>query len=140
MDAWRQKIIDEAMTWERTPWHHHARVKGVGVDCAQYLIAVFSAVGLIEEFDPGAYPPDWMLHRSDEKFLEWLGKYGHPVTTPEPGDVAIWRFGRTFSHAAIVTEWPKVIHAFRPHRAVVQGNATLGELSGRKALLYSVIP
>ncbi len=31
---------------------------------------------------------------------------------PLPGDVVLWRFGRCYSHGAIVIEWPTVIHAY----------------------------
>jgi cell wall-associated NlpC family hydrolase len=31
---------------------------------------------------------------------------------PQPGDVALFRFGRCFSHGAIVVDWPVVIHAW----------------------------
>ena len=31
----RQAIIDETVTWLRTPYHHMAAIKGAGVDCAQ---------------------------------------------------------------------------------------------------------
>ncbi len=41
MNAIRQQIIYVAMAWLLTPYHHHARIKGVGVDCVQFLIAVF---------------------------------------------------------------------------------------------------
>ena len=37
------------------------------MDCAQILIAVYSAVGIIKEFETGYYPSDWMLHRSEEQ-------------------------------------------------------------------------
>jgi hypothetical protein len=31
-----------------------------------------------------------------------------------PGNVLIWRYGRTFSHGAIVSQWPMIIHASFP--------------------------
>ena len=33
-------IVTEARTWVRTPYHHQARLKGVGVDCAGLVIGV----------------------------------------------------------------------------------------------------
>ena len=36
----RLRIILEAMDWVGTPYHHQARVKKVGVDCAQLVAGV----------------------------------------------------------------------------------------------------
>lgn len=48
--AQRQAVVAEAKTWIGTGFHHEARIKGAGVDCAQLLIAVFSACGFVPEF------------------------------------------------------------------------------------------
>ena len=137
MDAWRTAVVEEAKRWLRTPWMHRSRIRGVGVDCAQLLIGVFSGAGVIEAFDTGEYPVDWMLHRDEERFLWWLKQYMAPTVAALPGDVVLWRFGRAFSHAAIVIDWPVVIHAFRKERGVVWGNATLGDLSRHQYALYT---
>jgi cell wall-associated NlpC family hydrolase len=137
MDAWRAAVVEEAKSWLGTPWVHNARIKGAGVDCAQLLIGVFSGAGVIEAFDTGEYPVDWMLHREEERFLGWLGQYMVPTDATLPGDVAIWKFGRCFAHAAVVTEWPVLIHAFRKEKGVVWGDATLGDLSRHERLLYT---
>ena len=137
MDAWRTAVVEEAKRWLRTPWMHRSRIRGVGVDCAQLLIGVFSGAGVIEAFDTGEYPVDWMLHRDEERFLWWLKQYMAPTATALPGDVVLWRFGRAFSHAAIVIDWPIVIHAVRKERGVVWGNATLGDLSRHQYALYT---
>lgn len=134
----QQSIIDIAMTWLRTPWHHKARVKGEGVDCAQILIAVFAEAGLIDEFDPGDYPPDWMQHREEERFLGWIGQHADRVDTPQPGDVAIYTVGRCFSHGAIVIDWPHIIHASNRDRMVCLADGTQGWLAGRDVQFWRV--
>jgi cell wall-associated NlpC family hydrolase len=133
----RALVIAEAVTWLRTPYHHAARVKGAGVDCAQILIAVYAAVGLIADFKPDDYPPDWMLHRSDERYLGHVMQYARQVDAPGPGDIAMWKFGRCFSHGAIVLEWPLVIHAYRPDQMVGYGDGTQGDLAGREVTYWS---
>ena len=115
----RAAVVAEAHAWLRTPWHHEARVKGHGVDCANFLIGVYAACGLVEEFTPEQYPPDWMQHRSDEKFLRYLLQYTRPVEQALPGDIAMFKFGRTDSHGAIVLDWPNIIHAYYDERMVV---------------------
>lgn len=112
----RAAVVSEAISWQRTPYHHHAAVKGAGIDCAYLLLEVYVGAGLIERFDPGPYPPDWMMHRDEERYLATIERFAKrrlpEGEAPQPGDVAVWRFGRCFSHGAIVTHWPYAIHAF----------------------------
>lgn len=108
----REAVVTEAMTWLRTPYHHQARVKGAGVDCAQLLIQVYSKVGLVPEIDVGNYPHDWHMHNGEERFLGWIQKYGKQVEQPKAGDIALFKFGRCVSHGSIVVEWPTIIHAY----------------------------
>ena len=107
----RVAVVAEARTWLRTPYHHAARLKGVGVDCAMFLAEVYAAVGLVPRIEPEPYPPDWHLHRGEERFKAWLNRYAVRVDSPLPGDVAMYRFGRAASHGAIVIAWPRIIHA-----------------------------
>lgn len=132
------KIVDEAKSWLGTPYHHLARVKGAGVDCAQILIAVFAGVGLIEEFDTGNYPPDWMMHRDEERYLGFITEYADEVETPQPGDVVLYRVGRCYSHAGIITQWPEIIHASRPDRMVCLADGLQGWLAGRTHTFWRV--
>lgn len=100
----RESIIAEARTWISTPYHHHGRIKGVGVDCAQLLCAVFEATGHAPHVDTGFYPVDWHLHRGQELFTETLLPHAQRMpdgAQPLPGDVFVFRYGRTFSHGAI---------------------------------------
>lgn len=115
----RDAIVAEAMTWLRTPWHHQARVKGAGVDCAQFLVGVFEGVGLVPALDLGYYPPDWHLHQGRPRFLQTLAQYAAPVAAPLPGDIAMFQFGRHAAHGSIVISWPLIIHAYRDERRVV---------------------
>lgn len=134
----QRQVVAEACTWLRTPWHHEGSIKGAGVDCAMLLVCVFGAVGLIPAIDPRPYPIDHMLHHDQERFLGWLQQYATDVTEgdPQPGDVIVYRVGRCFSHGAIVTEWPFIIHAFRDQRAVVITRFDVGRLASK---LYKVM-
>lgn len=129
MDTWRAAVLTEAESWLLTPWRHEARVKGAGADCGQFIIASFIGGGLVDHFETGTYPQDWMLHQSGERYLAWVEQYLDRVDVPQPADVAVWHFGHCFSHGAIVVDWPLVIHAYRPERAVVYGDATKGLLA-----------
>lgn len=128
----QQAIIDSAMTWLGTPYHHRACVKGAGVDCAQIIKAVFIEVGLIDNFEEGDYPPDWMQHRSEERYLSFVTDRAALVDTPLPGDVALYKVGRCFAHGVIVVDWPLIIHASNRDREVVLADGTQGWLAGRE--------
>lgn len=127
----RARVVQEARTWLGTPYHHHGRIKGVGVDCAMLLAEVYAYCALVPHIDAGVYPRDWHLHRTEELFLGWLQRVGaRPVQTPAPGDVAVYRFGRTFSHGGIVVDDARtVVHSYirlgvistRPHEEPLQG-------------------
>lgn len=115
----REAIVAEARTWLKTPWHHMARIKGAGVDCAQLLLGVYHACGHIPDVDLGYYPPDWHLHQELPRFLQVLMQYADPIPGPAlPGDVAMFQYGRHAAHGSIVVEWPYIIHAFRDEGAV----------------------
>lgn len=127
----REGVIKEAETWLLTPWHHRAMVKGAGVDCALFLYAVYTAVGLVPKFPVESYPPDFMLHRGEEKFLSYVTQYAHEVADPLPADLAMYKVGHSFSHGAIVVAWPKIIHAQVDH-GVIYDEGDLGRLGAKK--------
>ena len=71
MIAWQERVRSEALTWLGTPYHHQGRVKGVGVDCGQILIAIYEKAGIlpIGECEPGDEPAEWDLDNRGEKDL-----------------------------------------------------------------------
>ena len=136
----RAAVVAEAVAWLGTPYHHRARLKGIGVDCAQLPIGVYANVGLIEAFDTGEYPPDWHLHRAGERYLAVICRLAREIDPEDvqPGDVVLFKFGRAFSHGAIVTDWPRIVHANRKDGAVVLGDALRDpDLIGRPMKAFS---
>ena len=135
----RKAVVDEAMTWLRTPFHHAARVKGAGVDCANFLVGVYSAVGLAPDLALGYYPPDWHMHRDEKRFLSVLLEYCDKLPdgeVPQPGDIAMFNYGRHAAHGAIVTGWPVVCHAWLDVQQVTLTEADTGPLADRLAGFY----
>ncbi|MGH7033821.1 MAG: C40 family peptidase [Stellaceae bacterium] len=136
IEAERARVVAEARTWLRTPYHHMGRIKGAGVDCAALLAEVYARAGVLPPLDLPFYPPDWHLHRDSERYLDFV--LAHAIETDreaEPGDLALWRFGRCFSHGAIVIDWPLVIHAYAGRGCVLEdaGKAHwLAYLGGRR--------
>lgn len=111
----RARVVSIARSWIGTPYHHHARLKGIGVDCAQLLCAVFEEAGLVDHVETGHYPHDWHLHRSEELFLQTLRQFARECDDGRelaPGDVLVWHFGRTFSHGSIYVGDGLFAHAY----------------------------
>ena len=135
-NALRAGVVNEAEGWIGTPFHHAARVKGAGVDCLMLLAEVYQRAGVSDRIDPPFYVPDWHLHRDAERYMQGLLDYARPTDAAEPGDIALFRFGRTFSHGTIVTCWPRLIHAYW-NIGVVWGDATLHPLKDRPVRFFT---
>ena len=136
----RDAIVREALSWERTPYHPLARIKGIGVDCAQFPAAVYETVGLIPHIAP-SYSPQWMLHRDEEHYLGWVRRFAREIARDAlaPGDFAIWKFGRCYSHGAIVIDPPDVIHAVIVGGGVIRANIDRDEdLRARPARYFTL--
>jgi cell wall-associated NlpC family hydrolase len=125
----RASVVDEVRRWRGTPYHDQGDVRGFGVDCGMLLVRTFVDTGLVLPFDPRPYPSDWMLHRDEERYLAIVRRFcdfewDPRETAPLPGDVVVWRHGRTYSHGAVVTAWPFVVHAFAGARLVEEIDVT----------------
>ena len=118
-----------------TPYHVCADIRGVGVDCGMLLVRVFVDLGLCEPFDPRPYTPDWHMHRDEERYLGFVFDRCHEVAMPTPGplpgDILLFRYGRCYSHAGIVTRTKPltIVHAYAPARCVLED-----EVAGEPAL------
>lgn len=132
----RQSIVDEARLWLGTPYHHLGDLKGVGVDCAMILVRIYQTVGIVPaDFDPRPYEPEWYLHRDEERYLAGMEKWAHRIAPVDrlPGDILLYRFGRTASHGAVYVGDGLMIHAYKLH-----GNVELCELRAHEHRLDSV--
>ena len=109
----RAAVVKEALSWQGTPYHHQARVKGAGVDCGMFLAEVFERAGVIPHAEVEAYPPDWHQHQDEERYLANVERFAHQVDrAPLPGDIILYRFDKAISHGAIVVAWPQIIHSY----------------------------
>lgn len=145
----RVRVVVEGRRWVGTPYHHHANVLGSGVDCAQLLSESFFGAGLVDRFDVGKYNHDWHLHRNEEKYLEVVETYCRRIDDTEaslrdrpdlwvaPADILVWRVGRTFSHGALVTEWPYIIHSYFPSNMVEEVSIIGTPMAKRPMRIYS---
>ena len=62
------------------------------------------------------------MHRGEERYLGILLARANEVARPLPGDVAVFKYGRCFSHGGIVTRANPltIVHAFHPARIVLE--------------------
>lgn len=125
IDEERKILVKEAMEWIGTPYVPAGRVKGKngGVDCLTVVMDIFHAAGFAPLLPIPGYRADWFMHDDTEFYLD--GKdgtpgiltfcdevSGPPERIPLPGDIVLWKFGRVYSHATIVLDWPVIIHAW----------------------------
>lgn len=131
----RSAVVAEALTWRATPYHHMGdgeqlpgrELKGVAIDCAQILVEVYAAAGVIDWFSTGKYPRDWHLHQSEERYVGFIERLGREfdwrADPVKPADIVVFQLGRTFSHGGIVTvaEPLTILHAYAHYGFVEEG-------------------
>jgi cell wall-associated NlpC family hydrolase len=136
----RTEIIRAAREWLGTPYHHCARIKKAGADCAMFPLAVYQECGILPaDFQPPSYSMQWHLHRSEEMYLQTIAPFvQEKKDAPLPADFVVFKFGRAFSHGAIVVEWPLIIHSYIPHGVLLGDALRDGELIGREMKIFEV--
>jgi len=145
----RQLVCEEALSWEGTPFHHAACVKGGGVDCAHVGATYTIILGITLPF-PKFYSPQWHLHESQtpdgprfvEIYIDGIHSAGFIDITKEqalPGDFVLSKLGHTFCHGGIIISWPYVVQAeSMPFGAgkVVKANASANWFLSRRTLKF----
>jgi cell wall-associated NlpC family hydrolase len=134
----RAAVIAEARRWLGTPYHHAARVRGAGADCATFPAEVYAAAGMIAPIMIPHYPPDWHLHRSVERYRDHVLADAREVAGPTgAGDFVLYRWGRAFAHGAIVVDWPVIIHAMI-NVGIILDRGDDGRLKGRERTFFTL--
>jgi cell wall-associated NlpC family hydrolase len=109
-------VINDGLSWIGTPFKNCGDVKGPAgcVDCAMLLVRTHVDTGILPPFDPRPYSASWFLHQTEEKFLGWIKDRlgGVEIDRPRVGDCLVYRFGKCFSHGAILINSEEVVHAF----------------------------
>ena len=139
----RRDVVRIARTWIRTPFHDNASIKGVGVDCARLIKAVYEEAGLCGSFELDHYSPQWFLHRSEELFMGYVARHAHEIAEEDagPGDIALFKIGRCYAHGAIIVDWPSaMIHAHKQSRMVIESGASDADLRKIERKVFSPWP
>lgn len=100
----RVQVVEHARTWIGTPFHHAARVKGVGVDCAGVPIGVSRELGTVPaDFDV----PPYTMTPDGHTMLEWCNANLRRVEQAQmqPGDMIITIVDKDPQHIGILGNW-----------------------------------
>lgn len=120
-DKQKEKFIKECRSWLGTRWQHAVSLKGVGVDCVQFMLSVSKKMGwLNKNFKVKPYPRDWALHQSHSILMDWLNENCNKVNVHfvEAGDILVYKFNRCNSHVAYYIGDRKAIHSHIVHGVV----------------------
>jgi cell wall-associated NlpC family hydrolase len=144
----RQAIVAEVERWIGTPFRDQSRVRGSGVDCGMLPLAVYTSLGLMPDFDPGAYSVQIHLHKTAEQqrleglkpYIDHVREHMFPITEAEaqPGDLVIYLVAHAFAHAAIITDWPNIIHAVAGVGVIRADASRAGRIMRRKREFYTL--
>ena len=117
------EVIACARSYLGTPFHHQARLKGVGVDCIGLVIGVARELSLVPpDFDITAYPriPD------GNTLLDTARLHMTEIdrSAMQPGDVIVVSFDRLPQHFGIVGDYRhggfSIIHSASTHGKVLE--------------------
>jgi NlpC/P60 family putative phage cell wall peptidase len=123
---WAERLCAEALSWVGTPFHDQACVKGVGVDCVNFLLGVGQALGLIDRtYRPPPYHPAWHLSDSSERLYTTAVAMGARPIAPavaSPGDILFFRFRGwpSHGHCALLLPDDEIVHALTAKRVLRQ--------------------
>ena len=110
----RERLLAIMESWLGTPFHAHAGIKSVGVDCVRLAAEVYKEAGLLGDCQFPTYAIDAGQHRQDSMLLEWLDQSPHFECIEEGrevGDLFCFRFGRSAHHLGICAGGTRFIHA-----------------------------
>ncbi len=123
MDA-REAVVKEALSWLGTPYHPESRLKGIGCDCATFILSVYVNCGIFTDERLGHYALDWWKHSSKEEYLFRVLRHATKVAEAvcyrslevSPGNILLGRVANSkrLNHGCIITDYPWAIHSIYP--------------------------
>ena len=116
--------------WLGTPFHAHSRVKGSGVDCVNFGIAVYAECGVVcNEAVPTYGLADWKFrvgHGPARLWLDacpqfrciWTDEEAAPFPHA-PGDCLLFRLGKSDHHVGIAVDDREFLHAVSEYGVIL---------------------
>lgn len=111
-------VSAQARLWLGTPYHHQARLRGVGVDCAGLIMGVGAELGLLDVHYRNYSPTPH--HGTLRKICD---SHLLRIEAPEPGCVLLMGFvvgPAQEQHLGIYTDAETLVHAYAHAGACVE--------------------
>lgn len=109
-------VIEKAKSWRGTKWQHNQRVKGVGVDCINFLYAVAIESGIEIEPIPESYGR-LPIFGEIEAYLDRNFTTADDI---EPCCILLFNWSGYGCHVALATPNNRMIHANQKIGEVVE--------------------
>lgn len=125
--ALEKRLVDEAMTWEGTPYKYAGSEKGKGTDCSGMVLKVYQDAA------------DIKLPRNSRKQAEFCKTIKQKEV--RPGDLVFFATGKdpnVISHVGIMLDGVRFIHASSKKGVLVSDMHT--PYYQRKFIMYGVVP
>lgn len=109
IDAQRRAVIAEAISWNKTPYHDRAQIKGVGVTCFTLFAAAFNAVVGSSIVAPNI-SEQWYMHCKEQLCLEHMATQGFVEIKRDevrPADIVASNTAfDVYCHSGLLLSWP----------------------------------
>lgn len=131
----QEALLAAAGRWIGTPFHAHAKLRGIGVDCIHLAAELMRETGHLPFYEFPSYEIDAGHHLERSMIEDWLGHHpGYQRFNPKAenamiGDLFCYRL-RVAHHIAVCIGWPHGIHVLAGRR-VVQMNLDDATFVGR---------
>lgn len=122
----KEKFLEIARSWKGTKWQHDQQIKGIGVDCVNFLMAVAIEYGC----DLPPIPKNYnRISRNNEivnyiktNFDLFYSKDQGTLDSMDSTDIAVFKLSGYSTHVGIITAPYRIIHACNKTGYVVEHN------------------
>lgn len=118
----REELVEEAMTWQGTPYVRNGRIKGVGCDCGTFPSELYTSMQVLSVAEIGHFSSDWFKHTTNNRYLYEAMKHATLMAETrcfasmqgaQPGGLLLAKVvgSRVYNHSGVVVAWPHILHA-----------------------------
>ena len=101
-------LVTIARTWLGTPWAHNQNVKGIGVDCVNFLSEVAKESGITIEDIPKSYGKI-SVDNQIKLYLDRNFQYKNNLEI-KANNIILYAFSGYNNHVAVATSGTTIIH------------------------------
>lgn len=140
----REQIVRESREWveAKTPYIPQGQLKGIGCDCATFVLCVYRGLGLVPQIELGNYSTQAHLHKETvtTQYIDTVREYAQeiPESQTQPGDLVLFRVAHAFAHSGIVIEGSTIVHSMNRHGVIYSDLNQDSFLKGRKRLFFTL--